>query len=324
MNKRRLLAVLIAFVLTIAATAMWSASTIQREGDPDAIVLEDSGSEAGVDQPKKKGGNKVVKVLAAPFKLFGKMFGGGDEKNKVYRMTEKDAERFETVGVTKIEDARNQGTKRDTSASSAREHLEAGREYLLEGRYNEAISELSMATSLDAKLAEAHNLLGVAYDKKGFADRAKESFERAVKSEPNDADTLNNLGFSLYQNGNYRAAVDRLKRAVKLAPNDERILNNLGLALCRLGKFDEAFKNFARATGPLMGNLNTARMLERFGRDEDAIRYYEDARRLDPSSAVAMKRLVDLYQRTGHPQQSQAIAETLNLTSVANAATVGR
>ena len=56
MNKRRIIAVLIAFVLTIAATAMWSASTIQREGDPDAIVLEDSGSEAGsVDQPKKKG-----------------------------------------------------------------------------------------------------------------------------------------------------------------------------------------------------------------------------------------------------------------------------
>src|ERR1044071_2750865 len=125
MNKRRLLAVLIAFVLTIAATAMWSASTIQREGDPDVNVLEDSGSEAGV-QPQKKGGNKVVKVLAAPFKLFGKMFGGGNEQNKVYRMTEKDAQRFESAGVEKIEDARHSGTKRDTSDASAREHLEAG------------------------------------------------------------------------------------------------------------------------------------------------------------------------------------------------------
>ena len=56
MSKRRIIAVLIALVLTIAATAMWSASTIQREGDPDAIVLEDSGSEAGAtaEQPKKK------------------------------------------------------------------------------------------------------------------------------------------------------------------------------------------------------------------------------------------------------------------------------
>ena len=56
MNKRRIIAIFIAFVMTVAATAMWSASTIEREGDPDAIVLEDSGSEAGEAQPKKKGG----------------------------------------------------------------------------------------------------------------------------------------------------------------------------------------------------------------------------------------------------------------------------
>src|SRR5688572_7003982 len=148
MSKRRVIAVLIAFVLTIGATAMWSASTDEREGDPDAIVLEDSGSEAGaeVDQPKKKGGNKVVKVLAAPFKAFGRLFGGGDDKNKVERMTEKDAERFESVGVTRVEDART--VKHVTSASSAREHLEVGREFLLKGAYNEAISELSTAASL--------------------------------------------------------------------------------------------------------------------------------------------------------------------------------
>ena len=131
MNKRRIYAVLIAFVLTIAATAMWSASTIQRDGDADAIVLEDSGSEAGVEQPKKKG-NKVVKVLTAPFKAFGKLFGRGNDENKIYRMTEKDAERFETAGITKIEDARNPSTKRDTSSASAKEHLEIGREYLIE------------------------------------------------------------------------------------------------------------------------------------------------------------------------------------------------
>jgi Flp pilus assembly protein TadD len=145
----------------------------------------------------------------------------------------------------------------------------------LEGRYGEAVTELSTAASMNPNLTEAHNLLGVAYDKKGFADRAKESYERAVKTDNNDPETLNNLGFSLYQSGNYRAAVDRLKRASKLAPKDERILNNLGLALCRLGKFDEAYQSFARANGPLTGNLNLARMLERFGREDEAVKYYE-------------------------------------------------
>jgi Tfp pilus assembly protein PilF len=314
MNKRRVIAVLIAFVLTIAVTAMWSAATVEREGDPDAIVLEDSGADAGnSEQPAKKGGNRVVKVLAAPFKAFGRLFGGGDDKNKIHRMTEKDAERFATVGVTRIEDARTP-IRKDTSSGSAREHLETGRAYLVEGNYNAAISELSTAASLDPKLTEAHNLLGVAYDKKGFGDRARESFERAVKMDE-DADTLNNLGFSFYQNGNYRAAVDRLKRAAKLAPGDERILNNLGLAYCRLGKIDEAYKAFARATGPLTGNLNTAKMLERFGREDDAIKYYEAARQIDPGNSMALRRLADLYQRVGRATESEDARSALALAS---------
>ena len=312
MSKRRILAVLIALVLTLGATAMWTASTDVREGDPDAIVLEDSGTEAGTTVEPKKKGNKVVKVLTAPFKAFGRLFGGGNNENKIERMTEKDAERFESVAVTRVEDARTE--KRVSSASTAREHLDAGREFLMNGAYGEAISELSTAISLDPRLTEAHNLLGVAYDKRGFGERAKDSFERAVKLQE-DAETLNNLGFSLYQSGNYRAAVDRLKRASKLAPNDERILNNLGLAYCRLGKIDEAYKAFARATGPLTGNLNTAKMLERFGREDDAIRYYEAARDIEPHNSIALRRLADLYHRVGRAAESEAARAALIVAS---------
>ena len=315
MNKRTLIAILIAFVLSISATAMWSATTTEREGDPDVNAIEDSGTEAGnadVDstKEKKKGGNRVVKVLAAPFKAFGRLFGRGND-HKLRRTTEEDSEKFASVGVERVEDVRNPAPAKVNAMASAKEHLDSGRAYLLAGRINEAITELSTASSLDSRLTEAHNLLGVAYDKKGLADRARDSYERAVKVEPEDAETLNNLGFSLYQNGNYRAAVDRLKRAIKLEPTNERILNNLGLALCRLGKFQDAFKHFARAAGPLTGNLNTARMLERFGREDDAIRYYEDARRIDPQSTFALRRLADLYQRVGKPNQAEAARNSL-------------
>lgn len=308
MRKRRLIAVLIAIVLTFGVSAMWSAATIEREGDPDVNLIEDSGSEAGNSGEKKKGGNKVARIFAAPFKAFGKLFKRDD--NKLQRMSEKDAEKFESVGVTRVTDSRDR-VEKITAAGSAKEHLAEGRELLQNGRINEAIAHLSTATSLDPKLAEAHNLLGVAFAQKGMQERAKDSYERAVKAEPDDAQTLNNLGFSLYQNGNYRAAVDRLKRAVKLAPTDDRILNNLGLALCRLGKFDDAYKHFARAGGVVTGNLNTAKMLERFGRDEDAIRYYEGARRVDPDNTLALRRLTDLYQRLGRTQESQDAATAL-------------
>ena len=232
----------------------------------------------------------------------------------------KDAEKFASVGVSRVDDNRTPEPMKLALANSAKEHLANGRSYLLNGQFNQAITELSTATSLDPKLTEAHNLLGVAYDKKGLADRAKESYERAVKVEPEDAQALNNLGFSLYQNGNYRAAVDRLKRAAKLAPTDDRILNNLGLALCRLGKFDEAYKNFARAAGPYTGNLNTARMLERFGRDDDAIKYYEAARQIEPQSTLALKRLAELYKRTGKSDPSS----TNNAQAGVSASIAGR
>ncbi len=317
MNKRRLVAILIAFIVTVAVSAMWSASTIEREGDADANVIEDSGSSAGSASETKKSGNKVVKIFVAPFKAFGRLFS---HKDRLQRMTEKDAEKFESVAVSRVDDSRTPEAKKLAIANSAKEHLANGRTYLLNGQLNEAITELSTAASLDPKLTEAHNLLGVAYDKKGLAERARDSYERAVKVEPEDAQTLNNLGFSLYQNGNYRAAVDRLKRAVKLAPTDERILNNLGLALCRLGKFEDAYKHFARAAGPLTGSLNTARMLERFGRDEEAIKYYEDARRIDPGSSLALRRLAGLYKRTGKFEQAQAVTNTLAVISSSNAA----
>ena len=291
MNKRRLIAILIALVLTIAASAMWSASTNERDGDTDANAIEDSGSPAGnADESKKGGGNKVVKIFAAPFKAFGRLFKRGDD-NKLQRMTEKDGEKFQSVGVSRVTDSNTPEPQKLAQANSAKEHLANGRTYLLNGQYNEAITELATAASLDPKLAEAHNLLGVAYDKKGLSDRAKDSYERSVKVEE-DAQTLNNLGFSLYQSGNYRAAADRLKRAVKLAPTDDRILNNPGLALCRLGKFEEAFKHFARRAGPYTGNLNTARMLRALWRDDDATDI-EDARRIEPNSTVACRRLAD-------------------------------
>ena len=306
MTKRRILAIFIAFVITVVASAMWSASTIKRDGDPDAITIEDAGSSAGTAAAGKKG-NKVARILTAPFKAFGRLFRHKNE-NKLQRMTEKDAAKFESVGVARVDDSLTPEVKKEALANTAKEHLTNGRTYLVNGQLNEAIAELSTATSMDSKLNEAHNLLGVAFDRKGLGERARESFQQAIKVEPEDAQSLNNLGFSLYQSGNYRAAVDRLKRANKLAPTDQRILNNLGLAFCRLGKFDDAYKYFARATGAYTANLNTARMLERLGRDDYAIKYYEAARRIDPNSTLALKRLPALYKRVGRVDPSQPAA----------------
>lgn len=303
MKRRTIIAFILAFTLTFGITALWSAAeTNVREGDTDTNVIEQNGAEAGKTTKK---GNGVISALKAPFKAIGKLFGKGGDDGRLQRLTEKDVEKFAAVGMARVNDSRDE-KKAKTVSGSALEHLAEGRTLLAAGRLNEAIAELSLAASLDPTLSEAHSLLGVAFERKGLPERARDSYERAVKVEPEDAQTLNNLGYSLYLNGNYRAAVDRLKRASRLAPSDERILNNLALAQCRLGKYTDALKSFTRAGGEYMGRVNTATMLERVGRDAEAIVQYEAARRIQPSSSVVLRRLSDLYERQGRTNDAQA------------------
>ncbi|HKS29452.1 MAG TPA: tetratricopeptide repeat protein [Pyrinomonadaceae bacterium] len=310
MKKRTIIAILLAFTLTFGITAFWSeAMTNVLDGDTDTNVIEQNGAEAGKAKEKKKG-NAVISALKTPLKAIGKLFGRGKSDDRVARLTEKDVEKFESAGVARVEDSRTEKTNK-TPGASAREYLAEGRSLLLTGRINEAIAALSQAASLDPSLSEAHNLLGVAFDRKGMNERARESYERAVKAEPEDAQTLNNLGYSFYLNGNYRAAIDRLKRAAKLAPTDERILNNLALAQCRMGKYKDALKSFTRAGGEFMGRVNTATMLERSGRDSEAIEQYEAARRINSGSAVVLRRLADLYGRYGRDNEAQAARAAL-------------
>ena len=262
-------------------------------------------------EPKKS--NSFWSAVKAPFKSLAKLFGAGRDDGKPRRMTEKDAERFESASVVRLNDSRTPTTAfaSDPKAITAREHLSQGRKLLEAGQLNDAIAELSTATSLDPKLSQAHSLLAVAYEQKGLSERSKESHARALNAARNDALALNNSGYSLYLKGNYRGASDQLKRAAKLAANDPRILNNLALAQCRLGKFDDAFKNFTRAGGEYNGRINTATLLERAGREVEAVKHYEAARRLQPNSPAVLQRLAELYERGGRSSDAEIARRAL-------------
>jgi Flp pilus assembly protein TadD len=313
MNTRRVIIIFATFALLVSAVALWDVSGDERDGDTAANVVATSGAEAGSDAgaPKKKGGGLFGKILKAPFKAVGKIFGKGGDDGKLARMTEKDGERFESVGVVRVEDRDNKRPEMKDEGGDARDYLERGRAMLEDGRLNEAIAELSRATSLDPKLSQAHSLLAVAYDRKGLHDRAEDSYRHAMDVNDRDPQALNNLGYSLYLNGNYRAAVDRLKRAARLAPADSRILNNLALAQTRLGKYDDAYHNFARAEGEFNGHANLAALLIRSGREDKAVEHLEAARRLQPESQNVLRQLADIYERTGRGDKAADARQTL-------------
>ena len=195
MRRRTIIAIVIAATLCFGVTSFWSANTIKRDGETDANIVSDSGAETGTNVEKKKDGNKVVKVLTAPFRAFRRLFGGGKDDGKLARLSEKDVEKFQSTGMTRVEDSRNPAEAKPSTTGTAREHLALGRTFLSAGRINEAISELSLAASLDPRLNEAHSLLGdedpaergaalavlaEAHAKKGDVEAALPEFDEAV------------------------------------------------------------------------------------------------------------------------------------------------
>ncbi|HKR58370.1 MAG TPA: tetratricopeptide repeat protein [Pyrinomonadaceae bacterium] len=279
MIKRTLLVLFLTVTLVFGVSGLQAAHTIVLSDEEVAALSQADGSLTSLGA---KQGNGFVRALKAPFKAIGRLFGRGKkDDNKLHRLTEKDVESFESTKFTRVTDATQtptQNTSNGEIGAGAAERVELGRTLLNNNKLNEAISELSLAASIDPNLAEAHNLLGVAYHRKGLRELARKSFEKAVKLNKNNAQILNNLGYLLYDNSEYKAAFKHLKKAAQLAPTDARILNNLALTQSQLGKFDDAYKNFARAGGEIDGRLNIANRLEIAGHPEKAREHYEAAR----------------------------------------------
>ncbi len=190
--------------------------------------------------------------------------------------------------------------------------LSQGRALLERGYTNEALAQLSIAAVTGPDLIAANNLLGLAYDRLGQRKQAQEYYERALSAAPNDAATLNNLGYSLYLADRYADALTRLKAAARRDPASPQVANNLALVYGRLQKFDEAYKQFARAGGELYARTQTGALLETAGRDRDAIKYFEAARKLNPADTEVLRHLINLYQRTGQPGKAEDAQRRLN------------
>ncbi|HJQ34438.1 MAG TPA: tetratricopeptide repeat protein [Pyrinomonadaceae bacterium] len=187
-----------------------------------------------------------------------------------------------------------------------------GRALLQQGYVQEAIAELqTAATTVGPQLAEANNLLGLAYDRLGWHQQAAEAYRRALVVAPKDFAVLANLGYSLYLADDYRGALRRLNAAAKLAPAEPVILNNLGVVHARLGHYDDAYKSFARASNEYDAHVKLAGILEDQRKDREAAKHYEAALRLQPGASAVLERLVAVYERTGQRDKADTARRAL-------------
>ena len=316
MVKRSLIVVALTLVLVTSAVPVPNVHGVLMT--PEEVAMLDAASKKDADDGQSKDGNTFVRVLKAPFKAVGRLFGFGGKKdeNKLERLSKKDVKKFESVGTARTIDARTTGfetpaapattaenaTADNPALSSAQENIERGRALLNSGNLNDAIAVLSTAVSTDPKLHEGYSLLGVAYETKGMRDRAFDSFEKALKADEKNAEYLNNLGYLHLKNGDYDKAAKYLKRAVKIAPQSQRYWNNLGLVQAQRANWDEAYDCFARAVGEFQGHMNVANRSQAMGHDKTAIKHLEQARALRPATAEILLRLAVLYKRTGNDE----------------------
>lgn len=315
-----MLGAVIAMIIIIEPLRSVQGVVITKAGSLITKMSESAGSSESVNNGK---GDAFLKIFKSPFKAVSGLFGRGKkDDNKLHRLSEKDVKKFESARTVQITDATSVPpvVPEPNGSMSAADYVERGRSLLDANNVNEAIVALSLAISMNPKLAEAHSLLGVAYGRKGLSDLARRSFEVALKLDRKNPQILNNLGYLLICDGEYKAAADRLKKAAKLAPNDGRVLNNLALAQSHLGKFDEAYQNFTRAGGEITGRLNMANQLELAGRSEDAMKQYQAARlqaeiqkKNDPSQSIEVVLEIQnglvTYASIAHPKPGLAAYE---------------
>lgn len=339
MLKRTLIVLSLTLALVVVAEPLQTVhGIIMTEAE---FLMVNSEEADRVDNEKQAGkGNGVLRALGAPFRAIGRLFGGRKKNNKLQRISEEDAKKFESVPGTQVAKTTSPETNAaqnpvpsDGLASPAANtpeealelealgHLEKGRALLESHDLNGAISELSRAASTNSKLSEASSLLGVAYWRKGLRDLAERSFVNAVNIDKDNAQNLNNLGFLIYESGDYERATKFLKRAAKLAPGDARVWNNLGLAQAERGQFDDAYESFARAQGKYKGHLNVAARLEHRGSTKKAIKHLEKAMAIQPNSPDVLARLIELYDQNGNEKQALSARNTLEtLRTVAKTA----
>ena len=332
MLKRSLIATCLALAIVFGMQPTWSVYSIEMTEAEIAALDAASAKTKGEDETKSSGGgNRFVKILKAPFKAIGRFFGRGGDK-KFHRLSEKDVEKFESAGVTRLIDARSVPTAPTQSSEAPAspnvpdaqalsfELLERGRKLLNNNDPNGAILALSTAVSLNPRLRDAHNLIGIAFEMKGMRRQALLSLEQALKGDNDHPEHLNNYGYLLSKNGEYLRAIKYLKKAVKLLPSDQRFLNNLALAQVQVGKFDDAYENFARAVGEFEGHMNVATRLQRIGKEKGAIKHLEKARILQPNNTDTLARLITLYGQTGEPEKAtEANQSLLAIQASANA-----
>ena len=129
--------------------------------------------------------------------------------------------------------------------------------------------------------------------------RAEADFRRILVADPDNVAALNALGYTLAdRTTRYQEALELIDRARAAEPDNAAIIDSYGWVLYRLGRNEEALvelrRAFALQKDPEIA-AHIGEVLWVMGQKDEARRYFDEARKLDPENR-SLKRAL---QKTG-------------------------
>jgi tetratricopeptide (TPR) repeat protein len=184
--------------------------------------------------------------------------------------------------------AASEDTRRDAYLLEAELRREDGD---LEGELDAFARGLS-AFADDGALLYARGLM---WERRDEIARAEADLRRILVIEPDNVAALNALGYTLAdRTTRYAEALELIDRARVAEPDSAAIIDSYGWVLYRLGRNEEALVELRRAytlqKDPEIG-AHLGEVLWVMGRKEEARRYFEEARELDPDNRSLQRAL---------------------------------
>ncbi len=185
---------------------------------------------------------------------------------------------------------------------TAEQYSQEGLKFAADKQYDKAVEAFKQAIKLNQNLAAAYHGLGAVYINMGRVGDALEPMKTAARLDPDNAIIHLNLGITY---GNLRRpdeALTEFNLAKQLSPKDARIYIEIGNVLHNaFGRIEDALAMYveARQLNPNIpaAHHNIGFMLMRLGRFSEAVAPLEEAMRLDPNYRSARYFLSDAYSK---------------------------
>jgi tetratricopeptide (TPR) repeat protein len=235
-----------------------------------------------------------------------------------------------SVGCSRTDDstANPQASAEQTKPAQRPENeVDAGKRLLAEGRYEQAVEQLTKAlddsrgstlvAETNSREADVYYSRGLAYLKMGFPDTAVEDFSAAVDLAPRHADAIEARGQAYIALGDTYKSLRDATHAIRLKPHNAAAYQTRGWVYIRRAQYDRAVADLEQALNEDPRRTDQVRPL--LGEA-----YYGWSRQLagDGDAAAATDKLAKARELNPQYVEQQADAEAARAAAPANGTAV--